>query len=60
MPTEINSTEVKTDTINLSSPYVPSTPESAGSEGQLAWDENFMYICIEDNTWARTNISTQW
>lgn len=60
MATEINSTTVSTDTLKIASPYVPATPTSAGSEGQTAWDENFFYICIADNLWARTNISTAW
>lgn len=60
MATELTSTEIKTDTLKLASPYVPSTPTSAGTEGQLAWDENFLYVCIDDNLWARTNINTAW
>ena len=60
MGTNINDTTIITDTLKFSSPYVPATPTSAGTEGQLAWDENFIYICIADNNWARTNISTGW
>ena len=60
MPTEITGTEVSTDTLRIASPYVPSTPTSTGTEGDLAWDENFLYVCVAANTWARTGISTAW
>ena len=60
MATEISSTSVSTETIKVASPYVPETPTSTGAEGQLAWDENFFYICVAENLWARTNVSIQW
>jgi len=60
MATTFDSTTVSTDTLKISSPYVPETPTSVGTEGQLAWDENFLYVCVADNLWARTVISTSW
>lgn len=44
--------------ITISNP--PETATSAGSPGTLAWDENFIYVCVAQDTWARTNISTAW
>jgi len=60
MATEITGTAIATDELKISSPYVPATSTSAGIEGQLAWDANFLYVCVADNIWARTNISTAW
>ena len=60
MGTTIDSTSVSTDQLQLSSPNVPATPTSEGAKGDFAWDENFFYICIANNVWARTNINIAW
>lgn len=36
----------------------PASATAAGTAGQIAWDANFMYVCIATNTWKRTAIST--
>jgi hypothetical protein len=36
---------------------VPSTATSAGKEGQIAKDNNYIYVCIATNTWRRAAIS---
>jgi hypothetical protein len=33
---------------------VPATATSVGRPGQMAFDENFMYICTANNTWKKT------
>jgi hypothetical protein len=37
---------------------IPSSSNDAGIKGELAWDENYLYICIDDNTWKRIALST--
>lgn len=29
---------------------------SVGTPGQLAWDSNYIYVCIAPNTWARSSL----
>jgi hypothetical protein len=41
----------------ISSNYVPTTAASAGTSGQLAWDDSHIYICIATNSWKRANIA---
>ncbi len=36
----------------------PASNSSTGSAGQVAYDSNYIYICIATNTWKRANIST--
>lgn len=36
----------------------PATSTSAGSEGQVSYDSNYVYICVATNTWIRANIQT--
>ena len=38
--------------------YTPTLANSTGTAGQIAWDNNYVYICIATNTWKRANIST--
>ena len=35
----------------------PATATSAGAPGQVAYDADFLYICIAKDTWRRTGIS---
>jgi hypothetical protein len=37
---------------------VPSTPTSSGTAGQIAYTNNFLYICISNNTWRRVQLGT--
>ena len=34
---------------------VPVTSSSAGAKGQVAYDSNFIYICVAQDTWIRAN-----
>ena len=42
--------------ISLVSP--PPTPNSAGTSGQIALDQNYSYFCISDNNWRRSAIGS--
>jgi hypothetical protein len=37
---------------------VPSSPTDAGTPGSIAFDATHLYICIADDTWKRTGISS--
>ena len=37
---------------------VPSTNTSPGTQGQIAADANYLYICVDENTWRRVALST--
>ena len=44
-----------------SSEYLSKTPSSAsdtGKAGQIAWDSDYIYICVATNTWKRAELST--
>lgn len=45
--------------LRMSAPTtVPATAASSGSEGQIAWDADYIYICTATNTWKRVAIDT--
>lgn len=37
--------------------HTPATSTSAGLPGELAWDQNYIYICVATNTWKRTALA---
>ena len=43
--------------ITISTPTTPSGPTADGLAGQIVWDENYIYICVDTNTWERVEIS---
>jgi len=36
---------------------VPTATNSIGSPGQMAYTNNYLYICVESNVWKRTILS---
>ena len=36
----------------------PSSSSSPGYYGQIAWDTNYIYICVATNTWSRVALSS--
>ena len=37
---------------------VPQTSSSSGNVGDIAYDSNYIYICVSANTWKRANLSS--
>jgi len=36
----------------------PSSASDTGTAGQIAWDSDYIYVCVATNTWKRVGIST--
>ena len=36
----------------------PTNASDSGNVGSIAWDQNYLYICIEDDVWKRVALST--
>jgi len=36
----------------------PASATAAGTQGDICWDTNYIYVCVATNTWKRTAIST--
>ena len=45
-------------TLVFASPTVPTATNSSGVKGQLAYTNNYFYICISNNTWRRVQLGT--
>lgn len=45
--------------LRMSAPtLVPASASATGEEGQIAWDADYVYVCVSTNTWKRTPLST--
>jgi hypothetical protein len=50
--------DINFDKIRLRTKKTPSSASAAGEQGDICWDDNYMYICIGTDTWKRTTLST--
>ncbi|GEM_PF-2555959 len=44
--------------INVATAKTPSSASDTGTTGDIAWDNNYVYVCVATNTWKRSAIST--
>ena len=42
----------------ISNPTVPTSTGSAGTRGQISWDNDFIYVCVSGNSWKRSALTT--
>lgn len=38
----------------------PATPTSTGTVDQIAYDEDYLYVCVATDTWRRAPLATTW
>lgn len=43
---------------NVGNVSYPSSASSTGTQGQIAWTDEHLYICIATDTWVRANVAT--
>lgn len=51
-------TELNIVPTNKLYPGTPSTASSPGNAGDIAWDSDYIYVCVDTNTWKRSAIAT--
>jgi len=57
--TVVNGTmTVNSNTFIVATASTPASASATGTAGQIAWDANYVYVCISTNTWKRTLLST--
>lgn len=49
---------VNTDSLRVTTAKTPATAAATGTAGQIAWDTNYIYVCVATDTWKRVAIST--
>jgi hypothetical protein len=43
---------------NITTASTPASATATGTTGDVRWDSNYIYICVNTNTWKRAAIST--
>lgn len=38
----------------------PAAPGSTGTTGEIAYDDDYLYVCIATDTWVRAALATNW
>lgn len=46
------------DKLNIKNTKTPSSASATGVRGDICWDNNYIYVCVADNTWKRSYLST--
>lgn len=49
---------IGSDTLNISASGTPASSSATGTEGDIMWDADYVYVCVGTNSWKRTSIST--
>ncbi|MFM1655318.1 hypothetical protein ACI7RC_24960 [Brevibacillus sp. B_LB10_24] len=50
--------DVNDNRIRVRSSYTPASSSAEGKQGDIAWDENYLYVCVKDNNWKRMPLSS--
>jgi len=50
--------DIDGDSIRLRQSQTPASASATGTQGQIAWDANYMYVCTATNTWKRVALAT--
>ena len=50
--------DVNSSGIRIRHSQTPASGSAAGNQGDIVWDTNYVYICVETNTWKRSALST--
>ena len=46
------------DSITIQTTQTPASASASGTTGEIAWDTNYLYVCVATNTWKRVLLST--
>ncbi len=46
------------DSVIVPTSKTPASASATGTQGQIAWDANYIYVCTATDTWVRAAIAT--
>ena len=49
--------DVSSDVLRLRTAKTPASAGAAGNAGNICWDSNFIYVCVDTNTWKKVAIA---
>ena len=42
--------------LRVSNPTVPASNTDTGTQGDISWDSNYLYVCTATDTWKRVSL----
>jgi len=45
--------------LRINTSYTPASATDSGFKGEIVWDSDYIYVCVDDNTWKRSAL-TSW
>jgi hypothetical protein len=50
--------DINDDSIRVRTAKTPASATATGTQGQIAWDADYVYVCVATDTWKRTALLT--
>ena len=50
--------DINSDNLRVRTAKTPASATATGTQGQICWDANYVYVCTATNTWKRSAIAT--
>lgn len=50
--------DVADNKLRVRTAQTPASTGAAGNQGEIAWDANYVYVCVATNSWKRVAIAT--
>ena len=50
--------DVADNKLRVRTAQTPASTGAAGNQGEIAWDANYLYVCVATNSWKRVAIAT--
>ena len=50
--------DANTRSIRIRQSFTPSSASDFGQKGEIAWDDNYLYVCVDVDTWKRVSLAT--
>ncbi|MGN7356700.1 hypothetical protein ACTHPF_04995 [Paenibacillus sp. SAF-054] len=50
--------DINGDKLRIRNKYTPASSHAVCSQGQMAWDDQYVYVCVAQNSWKRTEMSS--
>lgn len=51
------STTALVGNFRIAAPTVPASATDTGSAGEIAWDSDYVYVCVATNTWKKSGLN---
>lgn len=49
---------INSDRLRIITNFSPATAGADGTQGDICWNSNYLYVCVATNTWKRVELST--